>query len=194
MKKQNPKTLERFNEIHKPDLLNRMRRWNKKSCKIIEQNELPSLDYYPGSAYLFGSVGNGKTTAALWRALEWARWRFLSNNFLIDMEFRTVFELLQSIKYQFTKDISQEIDIIKYYENINLLLIDDLGSISTSNWGYSILLQILNTRESMERTTIFTSNLSLQELSKQLNDDRIPDRIRSMCKDSIYHFTGPSLR
>ena len=91
--------------------------------------------------------------------------------------------LIRSIKsvYEKTNEMT-ETEIIAYYSNVRLLVIDDFGTVKTTDWVLSILYSIINNRYEGLKKTIINSNLSLNEIAKSLGDDRITSRIERMCK------------
>lgn len=83
---------------------------------------------------------------------------------------------------------------INYYQNVDLLLIDDIGAEKVSEWGRDeVLGTILQSRMNNNMPTFFTSNLSIKELEKHLessknNEDcfkarRIIERIKQLTED-----------
>ena len=83
---------------------------------------------------------------------------------------------------------------VKYYSNIEILLIDDIGAEKVTDWGRDeILGTILQTRMNNGMPTFFTSNLTIEELEKHLsltkdNEDhvkakRIIERIKFLTDD-----------
>jgi hypothetical protein len=61
------------------------------------------------------------------------------------------------------------------------LILDDIGTEKPSEWAQQNIFLIIDRRYETLRQTIFTSNLSLDELSERLGD-RITSRIAEMCK------------
>ena len=80
---------------------------------------------------------------------------------------------------------------MSYLENIDLLLIDDIGAEKVSEWSRDeILGSILQTRMNDYKTTFFTSNYTIEELEKHLSGDgnevaasRIIERIKVLTDD-----------
>lgn len=116
--------------------------------------------------YLHGSFGSGKTflLAALLNELHEEKG--------VNYELIYFPELLRTLKDNFNLLDSK----VRYYSNVEILLIDDIGAEKVSDWGRDeILGTILQNRMNNHLTTFFTSNLTLDELEKHL----------SMSKDSI---------
>lgn len=82
---------------------------------------------------------------------------------------------------------------IKYLENVDLLLIDDIGAEKVSEWSRDeILGSILQYRMNNYKTTFFTSNYTIDELENYLSSDgnkvaaaRIIERIKVLTDDII---------
>ena len=99
-------------------------------------------------------------------------------------------ELLRDLKSDF--DLFG--DTIDYLENVDLLLIDDIGAEKVTEWSRDeILGTILQHRMNNYKTTFFTSNLTIEELEQHLiissNIDekvkarRIIERIKQLTED-----------
>lgn len=78
-------------------------------------------------------------------------------------------------------------DILKHSK----IFIDDLGAEKMTEFARGIIYQIVNHCEENEKELYITSNLTLAEISKNI-DDRIASRISGMCK--IIKFTGEDRR
>lgn len=133
--------------------------------------------------YLHGNFGCGKTylISALFNELSKKR---------ISSEIVYFPELLRDIK----SDFDSYADRIDYLENVDLLLIDDIGAEKVTEWSRDeILGTILQKRMNNYKTTFFTSNLDLEALSQHLritnySDDemkarRIIERIKQLTDD-----------
>lgn len=71
-------------------------------------------------------------------------------------------------------------NIVDKYSAVSTLVLDDIGTEGDNAWAFQILFAIVDRRYNKMRKTIFTSNLSLQDLSNKLGD-RIASRIAEMC-------------
>ena len=134
--------------------------------------------------YLHGNFGCGKTylIAALFNELAKKR---------ISTEIVYFPELLRDIKSNFDSYGDQ----MEYLENVDLLLIDDIGAEKVTEWSRDeILGTILQKRMNNYKTTFFTSNLNMTELENHLrstsaySDDeikarRIIERINQLTED-----------
>ena len=119
--------------------------------------------------YLHGNFGTGKSylLAALLNELE--------NKFKIRIEIIYFPELLRKLM----EDLNLVGDKLYYLENIDILLLDDIGAEKVTEWGRDeILGTILQTRMNNGMPTFFTSNLNIIELEKHLS-------IASSSEDSV---------
>ncbi len=161
---------------------------DKKRLKVIKWLK----DYYDKyekvntlkGLYLHGSFGSGKTylIAALLNELK------VKKNAQIEIVYFP--ELLRNMK----EDFSLIADKINYLQNVDLLLLDDIGAESVTIWGRDeILGTILQYRMNNKLTTFFTSNLNIDELETHLSltkdsEDkvkarRIIERIKQLTDD-----------
>ena len=132
--------------------------------------------------YIFGNVGTGKTF--LCHAIK------KENR---DCKLINTLELLAKIKATFRNESAgvteSESEIIDEFSGESrwvshpdgLLILDDIGVEKPSEWAQQTLFLIIDRRYQQLRKTVFTSNLSLDELSERLGD-RITSRIADMCK------------
>jgi len=134
--------------------------------------------------YLHGNFGTGKTylLAALLNELK--------NKYGVNAEIVYVPELLRKLK----ENLGLVGDKLYYLENVDILLLDDIGAEKVTEWGRDeILGTILQTRMNNGMPTFFTSNLNIPELEKHLsltkdNEDlvkakRIIERIKFLTDD-----------
>lgn len=91
-----------------------------------------------------------------------------------------------------TKEFNNDLREI-HIQNITkraLVIFDDIGSITNSNYDLTILLSIIDSRKANGLATIFTSNLSIESLERSLGS-RLADRCGS---DIVIEFKGGSRR
>lgn len=110
--------------------------------------------------YLHGSFGSGKTfiIAALFNELKDKK----------NASYEIIYfpEMLRNLKDNFNLLEAK----LRYYSNVELLLIDDIGAEKVSDWGRDeVLGTILQHRMNNHLTTFFTSNLTMKELEKHLS-------------------------
>ena len=82
----------------------------------------------------------------------------------------TLINLLAELRnsYDIDNNIS-EMEIIKLYENVNLLIIDDLGKEKPSEWGLEKLFTIVNSRYENNLPVIITTNYNQSSLVERLS-------------------------
>lgn len=86
---------------------------------------------------------------------------------------------------------------VNYYNNMRkaidteLLVMDDIGVRSSSEAFRGDLHKIINSRLNANKPTVYTSNVSIEQL-EQIFDKRVADRVRASCKE--YRFKGESKR
>ena len=152
-------------------------KWLTNFVKTFDRNE------FNKGLYLHGTFGCGKTFLISAAFNEIAKNR-------VTTEIVYLPELLRDLK----SDFDTFADRIDYLENVDLLLIDDIGAEKVTEWGRDeILGTILQKRMNNYKTTFFTSNLTLEELEEHLimnssKDElfkarRIIERIKKLTDD-----------
>lgn len=82
----------------------------------------------------------------------------------------TLINLLAELRNSYDTDNNiSEMEIIKLYENVNLLIIDDLGKEKTSEWGLEKLFTIVNSRYENNLPVIITTNYNQSSLVERLS-------------------------
>lgn len=138
--------------------------------------------------YIHGDVGSGKTHIAHGIAH-----RSLTKENPLRVRFYNFTELLRIVRESYSQKFES------YYENplnmlldfTGLLIVDDVGAEKATDWVQEKLYEIVNTRYEEQLITIFTSNLSIQELADRVGD-RIVSRIVEMC--SVIELRGEDRR
>jgi len=150
------------------------------------------VDYAKG-LYIWGDRGTGKThlaVALMREALKNINVIVRNGDYVINRRnvpcFISIPELLLEIRNSYSDGKSSEKLIIDKYTDNDFLVLDDLGAEKTSEWTMQILYIIVDRRYREEKKTIFTSNLSIEEISEKL-DDRIASRIAGMCVSVPMH-------
>lgn len=140
-----------------------------------------------GSCYIHGVVGSGKSVEGAWRMLEWSRLQQRFGKRKNKTIFINTLELLHELKRTYSeKNKMDEQEVLKKYKDIPLLVLDDFGLTSSTEWAYQMLYIIINWRYTHLLPTIYTSNHSLEEIANIMNDDRITSRIAHDCgEDNI---------
>ncbi len=156
---------------------NHLLKWLIKFCDEYDRNSPHK------GLYLHGTFGCGKTYIISALFNEFAKKR-------VSTEIVYLPELLRDLK----SDFDSFADRIDYLENVDLLLIDDIGAEKVTEWSRDeILGTILQHRMNNYKTTFLTSNLTIEELEEHLiinsNTDekvkarRIIERIKQLTED-----------
>lgn len=126
--------------------------------------------------YIHGGCGTGKTHMAY---SIWSRFKEKQ----VKARFYKSTEMLDVIRDFYGKrNVDYGDNELKKLLNYDgLLIIDDLGAEKPTEWVAETFYKIIDKRYETMLPTIFTSNLSLGELSKQISD-RIASRIAEMCE------------
>ena len=140
----------------------------------------PSKD----NLYLYGPVGCGKSHISVAGVYQWAENNKKDDtNGTIWRNSKTVKPAALGREIRSAGGAEGETEIIECLRESKILVIDDLGVEKDSEFMVNILYEIIDWRYmNMPGGLIVTSNLSLGALSKKLGDDRIPSRLRQMCK------------
>lgn len=142
--------------------------------------------------FIYGDCGTGKThiACALMRLWYQNNFKIVYDEFSfkdvvqkpVDPYFLPSVEFFLNLKETFSKDNSEtENSYISKLSNIPLLIIDDVGAEKVSDWSRQTFYTLIDRRYRQMKQTIITSNLSLDNLAKNI-DDRITSRIIEMCE------------
>lgn len=146
----------------------------KKYCENWEQVKAKGM-----GIYLYGSIGIGKTmlTACIGNRLLEQRVAVLFTSFL---------EIAKVLKDKYSRNES-ELGFMKNLEQVDLLILDDIGtevivkSTKEKSWLQEKIYEIINARYVQKKSTIFSSNESLQELQTKCGmQEKTVDRIAEM--------------
>lgn len=134
-------------------VFNNLKNYSEKLVNGIEKKGL----------ILVGNNGVGKTHLACSIAN-----KLIENG--IPVIYGTLINLLAELRnsYDTDNDIS-EMKIIKLYENVALLIIDDLGKEKSSEWGLEKLFTIINSRYENNLPVIITTNYNQNSLVERLS-------------------------
>lgn len=143
------------------------------------QNFARSLN---GWLLLLGGYGCGKTHLAAAIA-----------NFAVDMGVPTLFltvpDLLDWLRYSYDAADDSFESRFEELRNINLLVLDDLGTQNATPWASEKLYQIFNHRYVNRLPLVVTSNQALEEI-----DGRIQSRLRDPELVSLVRVNAPDFR
>lgn len=131
--------------------------------------------------YLYsGAKGSGKTRMATSIANE-----LLEKD--VQVKFATSIDIINAIKSTWedkrSPQAENETDLLKALQDADLLIIDDFGTEKVKDWQAERWYSIINTRYVNKKPTIFTSNMSLKDLSY---DSRITSRIEEMAYQVVF--------
>ena len=163
--------------------------------------------------FIIGKVGEGKTIYAAQTMLEIAKQEYILNgkfsseyihrNITNENKtqqqkqtgiFLTLAEIIQEVKNTYNKNSEfTENEIIKKYQNMELLAIDDFFAIRPTEDVWRILFLIIDYRYNNYKFTIITADKGLEEGAEFLNDHRITRRINEMCATIKMHKFTPTL-
>lgn len=134
-------------------VFNNLKNYSEKLVNGIEKKGL----------ILVGNNGVGKTHLACSIAN-----KLIENG--IPVIYGTLINLLAELKNSYEIDNSiSEMEIIKLYENVDLLIIDDLGKEKPSEWGLEKLFTIINSRYENNLPVIITTNYNQNSLVQRLS-------------------------
>lgn len=99
-------------------------------------------------------------------------------------------DMLLEAKFASIRDEAKKNQYQKVFD-VDLLIIDDLGTENLNNMKFTELFNIINTRLLKDKKTIISTNLSLQEMSVEY-DDRVMSRL--IGNYTICRFFGEDIR
>lgn len=130
-----------------------LKNYSEKLVKGIEKKGL----------VLVGNNGVGKTHLACSIANE-----LIENG--IPVIYGTLINLLAELRNSYdTENNISEMEIIKLYKNVDLLIIDDLGKEKPSEWGLEKVFTIINSRYENNLPVIITTNYNQNSLLERLS-------------------------
>lgn len=129
--------------------------------KIIQYTHLCIDNKIKDGVIIYGKITYDNTDLAASIANE-----IIRNNKVALME-RTG-SMMDKIKETFNKNDITEAKIIELYSNVDMLIIDDLGSEIISNWALEKLYKIVNNRYENELPIVITTKYNKEELLEKL--------------------------
>lgn len=137
---------------------------------------------------LTGDVGVGKSGIAASLLSAWLR----SGQAGLHVSMPMFFSRIRAT-YRDNGDPLDELDVLGAVVSVPLLVLDDLGVVSLSEWGREKLYTLIDQRAAGGHRTIITSNLRVPDGSLEAYlGSRIWDRIRGLA--DVVNITGESLR
>ena len=134
-------------------------------------------DYH--NLFFYGTVGTGKSFLSNCVAKELIE----SGHSVIYFSSASLFDLLSKYSFDY-KSRDEQRDKYNDLYQCDLLIVDDLGTEMTNQFVATQLFSLLNERHMWKKSTIISTNLSLEELGNRYSD-RIFSRITShyeLCK------------
>jgi len=151
--------------------------FNQGKVKSVVQNyvvDYPLLDdeIFRESSLLFaGGSGRGKTHLAV------AVLKGLLNKG-VPCLFVDFHELLSEIRNSYDPlSEASEFQILRPLLNVEVLLLDDLGSQRMSEWVQDTVFHVINLRYSQKKTVIATTNLGMEPTRKSTSQETLQDRL-----------------
>ncbi|MCI8353431.1 MAG: ATP-binding protein [Clostridia bacterium] len=145
-------------------IFNNLKNYSEKLINGIEKKGL----------ILVGNNGVGKTHLACSIAN-----KLIENGILII--YGTLINLLAELRNSYDTDNNiSEMEIIKLYENVDLLIIDDLGKEKPSEWGLEKLFTIINSRYENNLPVIITTNYNQNSIIERLSINGEIDTAKSI--------------
>ena len=99
-----------------------------------------------------------------------------------------LFEIFENAKFNRDEDAS---DIVRYVYDVDLLIIDDLGTEFSTQFTSAVLFDIVNTRILSGKSTVISSNLGFDEMSN-IYSQRVVSRFMGDYK--LFQTVGKDLR
>ena len=154
---------------------------------VIEcRNFIKTFDTDYQNLFFYGTVGTGKSFLSGCVAKELIE----SGHSVIYFSAAGLFELLSRNMF----DYKNREDYAGFHDDLyscDLLIIDDLGTEYTKNIAPSVLFSLLNGRHLNKKSTIISTNLSLEDIRNRYSD-RVFSRITNQYH--ICKFTGIDIR
>ena len=147
---------------------------NRRAIKISRMYVERFQDHYKESQGLlfYGPVGTGKSVLAHCIATE-----------LIDRLHSTASISLAKILSSGFVNLEEETRIMSLVNNVQLLIVDDLGAERSNDYAQQFVYSVLDTRCNSGKPMIITTNLSLDDMQNcsDIKFRRIYDRILDVC-------------
>lgn len=151
----------------------------------IARGFIQNFDSVHDNLLLFGDTGVGKTFLANCIAKELMD----STHSVLSMSASQLFNVFS--ENAFGRHDEQDDDSYEHIFDADLLIIDDLGTEIANKFTVSQLFTCINERISRKKSTIITTNLSLEDM-KTIYSDRIFSRISS--NYALLRLTGDDIR
>ena len=169
------RNLDRWNKVIRPKIVKQFTPRIQRDLKLLKTPKTIPKDF--NSVFIWSKTSHtGKTILSIFYLLQEQKDLYLTakNETCV---FITMESLLTKIKESYFKGGLSDDNFLDYYLSAHLLIIDDIGVEKPSEWVYSIIYNLINTRIEYLRKTIITSNQDLDGLSNFFGDNRITSRI-----------------
>lgn len=175
---------------HLPKILSQLKSFNPRLFDYVtEKRDLEKMKKeIPGSTFLWGKTGAGKTTMMMEMVLQWTYNRYMDGCPNIDFEIINQQDFLQQLRDSYKNNSVSETELMEKYKKASLLCLDDFEAEKISDWTYKQLYRLAEYRLSNYKTTFYTCNYSLNRIAEMLDDDRITRRIQDDCNPRIFQF------
>lgn len=144
-------------------------RENSENARAL--NFCRQFDPEKDNLYLVGNVGSGKTHLAYATARMW-----------IGKKRIEIYKQPDLLRMFRKKSEDEERRLLKNFADADILVIDDMGVSKNTEFSSQILYEIIDRRYMAKKNgLIITSNLHIDDLSKQTDEMRMADRLVGMC-------------
>lgn len=145
---------------------------NIQKVKEVSMDFIKNMNSINQKNLLFtGNTGLGKTFLANCIANEVIK----NGNTVVYQTAPVLMDLILEYKFSYNKDSINKEQYNRIFE-VDLLIIDDLGTETMSNHKFTELFNIINTRLLNNKKTIISTNLTISELYKEY-DERVMSRL-----------------
>lgn len=149
----------------------------------VEKTSSPISENTTNSSIFYGGFGTGKT----WKAYEMAHQLYTTLK-ISGFKHITEIGLLNEIKGGFSNNTFES--RVNTFKEVDLLIVDEMGKNSDSDFNKAQIFEILNYRYDWEKKTILICNCEEKEELYDILSPAILDRFR----ERIVHFDGKSRR
>ncbi len=157
-----------------------------KNARKVAEEFINNFDSDYQNLFIYGTVGTGKSFLSICIADELLK----KGHSVIYFSAIGLFKLISENAF----DYRNKQNLRAVYEDLfecDLLVIDDLGTEITNNFVASELFSCLNERDGRKKSTIITTNYSLEQLQNTYSE-RIFSRVTSNFK--LLKLSGPDIR